>query len=572
MNRIKQLYTPISQKRYLLLFLGVTASYFAIHFSMMSVRTSMIVDAIYAWNMEKVYYIVGIFGGMSVIFYLNFYWDRRLLNTAKTEYRQLLYEYILPRLLYMKNTTYESLWTWKILTKLNTWVQAWIELFSNFYVKGIDIVWRILFQIGIVFATWAWQLWTLLVFSLILYGYIAYIWEKKIVIFKKQRNELEQSRGKRLVMICMNKLSILSHNMLWYELDTLASYISPIQHVFQKQITATIKYNQVWRFFADLVKIFVFLRWAQAAISGTISVGDFVLYTMVVFYFTRGVLDITKLIYDIGEAYTSIEILQEVLQKPQLHSIGIWNKFIPTNNSTISIHNLTFGYWTSHNIFQNFSLEIKWGQTTALVGSSGAGKTTLVKIIAWYIQEYTWTIRIWEQILDTIALESYYKHIGFVMQETLLFDWTIKDNLIYWLGNIDKKMLHSCITKAQCHFIYDLPHGIQTHIGEKWIKLSWGQRQRIAIAKIMLKNPSIVFLDEPTSSLDSFSEDAITKALQELYKGRTIVIIAHRLQTVKHADTIVYLDNGKIIEQWTHNQLVNLKWKYASMVEVQTWF
>jgi len=128
------------------------------------------------------------------------------------------------------------------------------------------------------------------------------------------------------------------------------------------------------------------------------------------------------------------------------------------------------------------------------------------------------------------------------------------------------------IKYAKCEFVYDFADGLDTEIGERWIMLSGGQRQRLAIAKIFIKDPEIIILDEPTSALDSFSEEWITEAMHNLFDGRTVIIIAHRLQTVKQADDIILLDQGKVVERGTHDELVKKCGQYAKMLELQSWF
>ena len=180
-----------------------------------------------------------------------------------------------------------------------------------------------------------------------------------------------------------------------------------------------------------------------------------------------------------------------------------------------------------------------------------------------------------------ISLQSYYPHIWYLTQEPSVFDGTIWENLTYGLQNNEelwqddeelKQKINTIITLARCEFIHEFNNWLQTEIGEKGVRLSWGQRQRLAIAKIMLKNPEIILLDEPTSALDSENEEMVTQALNELFKGKTVIVIAHRLQTVKHADQILYIDDGQIVESGTHTQLLDLWGKYATMVELQSWF
>jgi ABC-type multidrug transport system fused ATPase/permease subunit len=160
----------------------------------------------------------------------------------------------------------------------------------------------------------------------------------------------------------------------------------------------------------------------------------------------------------------------------------------------------------------------------------------------------------------TVSLESYYQHIGYLTQEPMVFDGTIRDNILYALPendvDISHERIHEVLKLACCDFVFDLPKGIDTQIGEKGVRLSGGQRQRLAIAKIMLKDPQIVLLDEPTSALDSLNEQLITTALHNLFVGRTVIVIAHRLQTVKECDEILVIDEGKILQRGRHDELV----------------
>ena len=177
------------------------------------------------------------------------------------------------------------------------------------------------------------------------------------------------------------------------------------------------------------------------------------------------------------------------------------------------------------------------------------------------------------QDLRDVSLSSYYAHIGYLTQEPSVFDGSIYENLTYALEwEIDDEKLSQIISLAKCDFIYEFPNWIHTEIGERGIRLSGWQRQRLAIAKVFLKDPEIILLDEPTSALDSFSEEAITEAMHNLFAWRTVIIIAHRLQTVKEADDIIVLEAGKVLERGTHEELVKQAGSYARMLELQAWF
>jgi len=238
----------------------------------------------------------------------------------------------------------------------------------------------------------------------------------------------------------------------------------------------------------------------------------------------------------------------------------------------ISIKDLSFTYDKSP-VFQDFSLQIQWWTKTAFVGESWGGKTTLIKLLAGYIKPNQWEIEIDGQKLSKIKLTDYYKHIGYLTQDPSVFDGTIHENLVYALDKEpDPQDLEKVIKLAKCEFIREFEKWLETEIGERWVRLSGWQKQRLAIAKIMLKNPNIILLDEPTSALDSFNEEQISIALHNLFKGKTVIVVAHRLQTVKQADRILLFDQWKILEDWTHHELVKLNGKYKKMLDLQSWF
>lgn len=187
----------------------------------------------------------------------------------------------------------------------------------------------------------------------------------------------------------------------------------------------------------------------------------------------------------------------------------------------IIINSISYGY-SEQKVFENFSLNIAHGKKTALVGASGGGKTTLMKLIAGYLHPESGSISVMGNILSETALKSYYPHIGYLTQDPSVFDATIRENLISAVNKddteIEEQVLIDALRLAKCDFVFEMEKGLDTEIGERGVRLSGGQKQRLAIAKIFLKNPEIILLDEPTSALDSFSEEAITEALDTLFE------------------------------------------------------
>ncbi|EKE26106.1 MAG: hypothetical protein ACD_4C00439G0008 [uncultured bacterium (gcode 4)] len=285
-----------------------------------------------------------------------------------------------------------------------------------------------------------------------------------------------------------------------------------------------------------------------------------------VWWFSKQIKSIFLTIVDIDKLLDTFDDIPEIK----------WiNNLTPFNYKEwdINISHLSFWY-NECNVFDNFSLKINWWKKTALVWDSGSWKTTLMKLIAWYIHPDLGEIFVDNQNICEINLISYYKHIGYLTQEPSVFDWTIIENLTYALDRepiFDE--IENVIKASRCEFIYDLPNKLKTEIWERWIKLSGWQKQRLAIAKIMLKNPSIILLDEPTSALDSISEQYISEALHNLFDWKTVIIIAHRLQTVKEADEIIVLKKWQIIERWNHEMLCEIeKGEYKKMLDLQTSF
>ena len=326
------------------------------------------------------------------------------------------------------------------------------------------------------------------------------------------------------------------------------------------------------------ISLFLFLGYKFFYLND-VTYTEVVLYLWLVTSLDRGTRDVIDLYRWFSKNFQRVERLRETFDTiPEMQGYDIWHTFnFITGN--ITLHEVSFKY-NETDVLQNISLDIKWGEKTAFVGVSWGGKSTIIKLIAGYLHTTKGYISIDGQQLPmeknlkkSVSLESYYRHVGYLTQEPSVFDGSIYDNLTYALENKPtSEEITRAIEQAQCSFIYDFKEGLLTEIGEKWVRLSGGQRQRLAIAKIFLKNPEIVLLDEPTSALDSLSEEAITKAMHNLFQWRTVIIIAHRLQTVKNADDIIVLEAWKVIERGTHKELVAQWWHYAKMLELQSWF
>ncbi|NEP53046.1 MAG: ABC transporter ATP-binding protein, partial [Moorea sp. SIO3C2] len=236
----------------------------------------------------------------------------------------------------------------------------------------------------------------------------------------------------------------------------------------------------------------------------------------------------------------------------------------------LKFEGMEFAYHNNQSVIRNFNLDIQPGMSVALVGSSGAGKSTVAKIAARFYDPQKGRVLLDGHDLQDISLSSLRSHIGIVPQETLLLYGTVKENIAYGKLDATDQEIEAAAKAANAHdFIMGFPDGYQSIIGEQGVKLSGGQRQRIAIARVLLKNPQIVILDEATSALDSESEQLIQESIKQLFKGRTSLVIAHRLSTIADVDLIVVLEKGEIVETGTHRELIAKGGRYAYLYELQ---
>jgi len=242
---------------------------------------------------------------------------------------------------------------------------------------------------------------------------------------------------------------------------------------------------------------------------------------------------------------------------------------IPTLSGGIAIENVWFKYEDEYAL-KDITLEIAKGQIVAVVGPSGAGKSTLMNLIPRFYDPTKGTIRMDGIDLKDVKLEALRGQIGVVTQEMLLFNDTVTANIAYGSENFLKEDIIKAAKIANAHdFIMNAPQGYDTVVGEKGFRISGGERQRLAIARAIFKNPPILILDEATSQLDTESERYVQEAIDHLMEGRTVFVIAHRLSTIKHATTIVVLDKGRIADTGTHKELIERGGVYIKLYDMQ---
>ena len=277
--------------------------------------------------------------------------------------------------------------------------------------------------------------------------------------------------------------------------------------------------------------------------------------------------EIKQALTDMDRMFSLLETDQEIADSPTAQNLIIRDQ---TRGPQVSFEGVGFSYEPNRVILNDLSFDILPGQTTAVVGHSGAGKSTLARLLFRFYDVNSGAIKLDHQNIKDLKQITLRQAIGIVPQDTVLFNDTIAYNIAYGQPGASQLEIEAAAKSAQIHdFIMSLPDAYKTSVGERGLKLSGGEKQRVAIARTLLKNPSVLIFDEATSALDSETERAIQKELIALAQNRTTLIIAHRLSTVIHAHQILVMDGGKIIERGTHDTLLSLQGRYAEMWRVQ---
>ncbi len=534
---------------------------------------SVVISKLETWDIEWIYIWTGIFIIVTIIrLFLSLFSDSIngsiTIQLDKWLTKKYLQEYIL-----LDNTKVEEYGTWKMYSIMFSWISAVYQsmlMYLEIVIQIFAIIY-ILILVLIKVPDLYYFFGFIALFILILFFYSK--WLMQLFKIRKKAKEMRVIVDSKKVKVLMTKFEILQNQKIIHETDEIWNIFDNLDMLrwwgnFKKSIMET------W---ADIILnvfyVILFLFFWIWVISWKYDIATFTLLVWIMQILSKYAWQTRNYLKQIFKFYIDIEKFIEVFENiPKYVEDPDANDF-EFKNGDIEFKKISFWYNEKSSVFKDFNLFLEWWKKYAFVWVSGWWKSTLVKLLAWYISPKGGQIIVDNQKLSTIKLKTYYKHIGYLSQDPSVFDWTIWENLLYALDYVPSdEEIDEVIRQSKCEFINELPKRLETQIWEKWIKLSWWQKQRLAIAKIMLKNPNIIILDEPTSALDSFNEEEVSIAFRNLFKNKTVVVVAHRLQTVKNSDTIFYIENWQIVEQGNHKELLKLKWKYYNMIELQSGF
>lgn len=355
------------------------------------------------------------------------------------------------------------------------------------------------------------------------------------------------------------------------KLETEIKFVKLLKSIFKLSWVSNMQSSL--KIFVELVGGVIIL-WVGgvSVINGEMTIGALITFNSLLVYFLDPVKNLINLQPQMQTAVVAADRLGEILDLEAEKTEKESRKMAPlTLAGDIQIRNLDFRYGTRRQVLSDINLTIKKGEKVAFVGESGSGKTTLSKLLLHLYSPEKGEILINGNNIEDIRLECLRERIAYIPQETFLFSGSIYDNLVLGMDDVDMDNVVEAAKLAQAHdFINELPLRYETRLEENGANLSGGQRQRLAIARAMLKKPDILILDEATSNLDSITERALDKTINEFSKEMTTIFIAHRLSTIKDCDRIFVMDKGKIIEQGTHRELSESGGKYAELVRQQS--
>lgn len=418
----------------------------------------------------------------------------------------------------------------------------------------------------------AYDVWFLIVTCIALCCYVVFTvvvteWRTH---FRREMNNLDSKANQNAVDSLINFETVKYFGNEHYESARYDVNLKKYAHaaIKSQKSLAFLNFGQQTIIVAGLVCILGLA--SQGVASGEMTIGDLVLVNvlMIQLYIPLnflGVLyrEMKQSLTDIDRMFNLLETDQEVADAPNAQTLKINS---PELGPHVSFQDVCFYYESNREILNHVSFTILPGQTTAVVGHSGAGKSTLSRLLFRFYDVQSGAILLDGQDIKTVKQASLRQAVGIVPQDTVLFNDTIGYNIAYGKPGVSHSDIEAAAQSAQIHqFIMRLPKGYDTDVGERGLKLSGGEKQRVAIARTLLKNPALLVFDEATSALDSETERIIQKELNELAKNHTTLIIAHRLSTIIHADQILVMSAGQIVERGTHASLLALGQRYAEM-------
>ena len=389
-------------------------------------------------------------------------------------------------------------------------------------------------------------------------------------IFKERRVINAEVTG-RLTETLNGVRVIKGFNAEQQEIDSFETGVDKLFLNIKKSLTSTAFVTSSATFLLGLASAGIMGIGGYLIMQDEMTFGDFLAFTLYLGFMIAPIVQMSNIGTQLTDGFAGLDRTEELMNMDSEHDNPNRTETLPTEiHGNIKFNDVSFAYEEDKEVLHNISIDAPSGSVTALVGSSGSGKSTIAGLVSSFLSPDSGTITIDGYDLSKCTLDSYRQHLGVVLQDDFLFEGTIRDNIIFPRPNSTEEEVQAAVKSAYVNEFSDrFEEGLDTLIGERGVKLSGGQRQRIAIARAVLADPKILILDEATSNLDTESEALIQESLGELMKGRTTFVIAHRLSTIRKADQILVVEDGHIAEQGNHDELIAKEGRYHQLFTYQ---
>jgi len=415
----------------------------------------------------------------------------------------------------------------------------------------------------------AWM--TLFVFvPLSIFGFIALKAFKYIRPIFRIRGKINAEVTGRLTETLAGVRVIKAFNAEEQENIVFENGVDKLYQNVKKSLTATALMTSSSTFLIGVATTGIMGMGGYYMMIGEMTTGDFLFFTLILGFMIAPIIQMSNIGSQLTEALAGLDRTEELMNMTAEEDNQNRTIQLNTLKGDIEFNDVSFSYEEGKQILHNISFKAAAGSVTALVGSSGSGKSTIAGLSATFLTPQSGKVTVDNQDLSKVKLSSYRQYLGVVLQDEFLFEGTIRENIMFPRPNATEAEVQNAVNAAYVNEFTDrFDEGLDTLIGERGVKLSGGQRQRLAIARAILANPKIIILDEATSSLDTQSEALIQKSLAELVKDRTTIVIAHRLSTIRKADQILVIEAGHIVERGTHDQLIAKEGRYYELYTYQ---
>lgn len=517
-------------------------------------------------NLEKLYQIL-LFWGIFIILFLWFKWIfwYKMRDILHIDYIKN-FKNSSKKLLWISHNSYLNSSKWTAQKALADWTDKAFLILRDFFEKTLPSIFILFFvTIFLFYLNWKMALATISMAPFLIFTTFFVVLktsEKQVFISEKWTKSVEIFAD------------ALTNNPLLKIFNLHSFFNSKISKNLNEAFVAQKKVFFHWssllviqNFFVIIARFLVLWFWAYSIFQWNLDFASLFLFYAYIDFVYSPIINILQKIYDDRENLIKIwYLIDEIKNNSFDDKNDNWTKILEKISWEIEFKNVSFSYNDWKEVFKDLNFEIKKWEKVAFVWTTWAWKSTITNLLFRF-----WDINKWEISLDwnnikNLTKENLRSHIGIVMQDNLLFNTSIKENLFFAKENATNEDLKKALKNAKADFVFDLKNWIDTKVWERWLKLSWWEKQRLSIARLFLKNPEIFILDEATSALDTQTEKLIQESLDKLMKWRTSIIIAHRLSTIKKADRIFVLEKWKIVESWKYEELLKNKSIFFNLV------